>query len=488
LRYFLPRAGESQERRMAEKRKAPADASQRRRAPTIDLTATEVPNEQANEQAAAAPAPPEPNPEATSAPPPAGAPSAEPVQGPAEASAPPSEPFPEETPPAAEDAPSTPPPPRSRSGGLLSGSALALVVVLWVLAGLWYAGVLPGPGAQQADQLTRLETQVTGLQKETADLKSRLDAVANAPAPANAVGQKTIDALTQRVAKLERDASKPASGPNDAATADLTKRLTAAEAALKANDETFAALKNQIATTQAVPSQQTTQQFDQLGRSVADLQARVQQLAQQSAAVSAEQFKALRDRVAAIGQSMQAAQKQLAQNAAAASAVRLALSATTLREAVFSHAPYVRELSEVKALGGDAKALAPLQRFAASGVPSDAQLAAELRTIVASLAPPANSSTASGSFLDRLRANAEQLVRVTPANAPSGDAPSDVLARLSLDAEHANVDAAVKDIEKLPPATQAKLADWAAKARARGQAVSAARAFAAQAVHALGGE
>jgi hypothetical protein len=366
--------------------------------------------------------------------------------------------------------------------------AIALAVALWVVAGLWYAGVLPGPGAQQSEQLTRLQSQVAGLQKETADLKSRLDTVANAPAPANAVDPKAIDALTQRIAKLEGDANKPAAAPNDAATADLTKRLTAAEGALKTNNETLAALKNQIATTQAAPSQQTTQQFDQLGRSVADLQARVQQLAQQSAGVSAEQFKTVQDRVASLDQSMQTAQKQLAQIAAAASKTRLALSATTLREAVFSHAPYERELSEVKALGGDAKALAPLQRFAASGVPSDAQLAAELRRIVASLAPPANSNAASGSFLDRLRANAEQLVRVTPANAPSGDAPSDVLARLSLDAEHADVNAALKDIDKLPPATQAKLADWAAKARARGQAVSAARAFAAQAVHALGGE
>jgi hypothetical protein len=476
---------------MAEKRKAPADSSQRKRAPTIDLTATEVPNEA---QSAAAPPTPEPSPESTSAASPADAPSApEPVQGPAAALAgPPSEPPPEEpspaAEPAAEEAPPAPPPARPHAGGLLAGLAIALVVALWVLAGLWYAGVLPGPGAQQADQLSRLETQVAGLQKESGDLKSRLEAVAKAPAPANAVDQKTIDALTQRIAKLEADASKPAAAPNDAATADLTKRLAATEAALKANDETLAALKSQLANTQAAPSQQTTQQFDQLGKSVADLQARVQQLAQQSAGVSAEQFKAVQSRVASLDQSVQTAQKQLGQNAAAASATRLALSATTLREAVFSHAPYEKELNEVKALGGDAKALAPLQRFAASGVPSDVQLAAELRKIVATLAPPANLSVASGSFIDRLRANAEQLVRVTPADAPSGDAPSDVLARLSLDAGHADVGAALKDIEKLPPATQAKFADWAAKARARGQAVSAARAFAAQSVHALGGE
>src|SRR5690242_18210107 len=131
LRYFLPRAGESQERRMAEKRKAPADSSQRRRAPTIDLTATEVPNEsQTNEQAAPAPATPptpEPSAEASPAVPPADAPSAqEPVQGPAEASAgPPSEAPPEEpasaAEPAAEDVPPAPPPARPHSGGLLAG-------------------------------------------------------------------------------------------------------------------------------------------------------------------------------------------------------------------------------------------------------------------------------------------------------------------------------------------------------------------------------
>ena len=96
-------------------------------------------------------------------------------------------------------------------------------------------------------------------------------------------------------------------------------------------------------------------------------------------------------------------------------------------------APYAAELRSAKALGGDDKTLAPLARFAPSGVPGKAALARELSALMPALLKAAGAQKTSGSFLDRLQANASKLVRIEPVAAPQGDTPSDVLARIEVD-------------------------------------------------------
>ena len=61
-------------------------------------------------------------------------------------------------------------------------------------------------------------------------------------------------------------------------------------------------------------------------------------------------------------------------------------------------------------------------------------------------------------FLERLQANASRLVRISPVNAPPGDTPSDVLARIEVAAAHADIAAALADIGKLPQAARAPAA------------------------------
>ena len=91
----------------------------------------------------------------------------------------------------------------------------------------------------------------------------------------------------------------------------------------------------------------------------------------------------------------------------------------------------------------------------------------------------------SGSFLDRLEANAGRLVRVSPVNAPSGDRPADVLARLAVEAAHNDIDAAATDVGKLPQAAQAPAKDWLARVKARQAALAAANDLAASSARAL---
>jgi hypothetical protein len=164
---------------------------------------------------------------------------------------------------------------------------------------------------------------------------------------------------------------------------------------------------------------------------------------------------------------------------------RLALMAAALRDAVERGAPYKDELAQAKALGADDAALAPLAALAASGVPSQQALARALNDLMPALIKAAGVQDTPGGFLERLQANASSLVRINPVNAPLGDKPSDVLARLEVDAAHADIAAAVNDIGKLPEAAQQKAVDWLGKANARQKALAAARSFAADSARGL---
>jgi hypothetical protein len=350
------------------------------------------------------------------------------------------------------------------------------------------------PGSRTPDlqpRFAQIEQQIAGvksdLQAQQNQTKALAARVAVSPTRPPSVDPKAVDALGERVAKVEAAVKDLSAKPAPASSADpqLQNRIGAIESAVKSNDAALATLKQRIEQA-AATSAQTQHQFEVTGTAVTQLSARVDDVAQQRAGVTPAQFETLQKQVAALEQATQAARKEIAQNTAAASASRLSLAAATLRNAVVSGAPYEAELKQAQALGADAKQVAPLQRFAASGVPSETKLAEQLRALLPGLAQSAAPAQASGSFIDRLRENAERLVRVTPANAPAGDDPSHVLTRLSFDAGHADIAAAMTDIQKLPPDTQQKAADWIALVKARNETLAAARSLARNAAQSLG--
>jgi len=466
---------------MAEKRKAPdaPDAARKRKAPTIDLTATEV------------------------TPPPAADPAPEPMSGPVSAApsdSPPEPPPPppEEPPRAAAEPEASPspaaPPADARRGApmaaLLGAGIVGGIVVAAVVGGLWYEGVLPAPQVTvQPD---------TKAQQQIAQLQRQLQALQNRPAPAASVEAKAVDALSQRVAQIEATLKNlPKSGGTDPqaaqkltdlqnAVAPLAQRLSSAESALKSGDTALSALNKRIDDIAANASQARTA-ADSADKSVTHMQTQVQDLARnQASTVTRADIDSVQQKLASLEQAEQSARNAIKQSAAATSATRLALAAQALRNAVTSGAPYQAELAQAKALGADANRLAPLQQFVADGIPSAASLAQQLRDLVPQMQKiAAPRAPVSGSFLDRLEANAGRLVRVSPVNVPSGDQPADVLARLEVEAAHNDIDAAATDVGKLPQAAQAPAKDWLARVKARRAALAAANDLASSSARAL---
>jgi hypothetical protein len=236
----------------------------------------------------------------------------------------------------------------------------------------------------------------------------------------------------------------------------------------------------------AASATQAQRQAETYSTAINQVAARLDEMAKQRPeGISPAQFESLQQQVAALKQSGEAAQKAIQQSNQAAAATRLAIATSALRNAVLSHAPYQAEFANAQALGIDAKQLAPLQRFASTGLPTDAQLADGLKKLLPALADAA-APQASGDFLERLRTNASRLVRVTPANAPSGDDPADVLTRVRLEADRADITGALADIQKLPAPAQQQATEWIAAAKARNEALSAARALSTEAARALG--
>jgi hypothetical protein len=409
----------------------------KRAAPTIDLKATEVPGPEPAPKPAAADSAPAPEQQEAPAPPP-----------------PPSEPPRSETPPPG-------PPPHNFIKTYATPVAAAFAGALIGGAVIW--ALLPGSSNDDA--------QIAALQKQIADLQKR---------PPPAPDTQVADALRQRLAKIEHDiANLP---PGDATVAD---RLTAADSAMKSLGIALTAI-NKRNDDAAANAKEANERAATAEKAVSDLRASVQSAKQQaSAAVDAGQLAAVQQRIGALEQAMTDARAQIAANATTDGAARLALSAASLRDAVERGAPYQAELDQAKALGADDAALAPLAALAASGVPSQQALARALNDLMPALIKAAGVQDTPGGFLERLQANASSLVRINPVNAPLGDKPSDVLARLEVDAAHADIAAAVNDIGKLPEAARQKAADWLSKANARQKALAAARSFAADSARGL---
>jgi hypothetical protein len=313
---------------------------------------------------------------------------------------------------------------------LFAGLGGAVIVAL-VFLGVWLAGLLPGRHAGPAD-----------------------------------ASMASFVALSERLAKIESSIAKiPANDPG------VSERLSAADNAVKSLGIALTALNKR--------SDEVAVRADAADKAITELRNSVQGLSRNTSnSLSPADVEALQKRLATL--------EQAVRSSTGDKAARLALTAAALRDAVIRGVPFTAELEEARVLGADEKHLAPLASFAASGVPSAATLAQELRVSIPALAKASGAQAPGGDFLDRLQANASKLVRIRPVGTPAGDDSSAVLARIEVETAHADIDGALADLGKLDVTTRALARDWIAKAQSRQAAITAARQFAADTMHALG--
>jgi hypothetical protein len=443
----------------------PPGGRRRRPPPTIEGTASEVASEPMTNPAPETAAAPAPSPEPVSGTGPSqGTPRPEPDPGPSEAAAS-SEP-PRQTPP-----PPPPPPSRGDARPWIAAGIGGVVAAAVIAALLWLLNGYLNRDASLAGKVDALAAQVRGLAGKPAaadakavdDLRARVEVI-----------DAGVRRLDDRLNRAESALATPRSAPTDPA---VLARLSAAESMQRALGDTLADLRKRIEDSTAAAR---------------DARERADAVARSSGADANDALRkevaALTGRLAALEHAERATDQRVEQSMTGASAdraVRLAVLAGALRAAVERGAPFTAELAAAKALGADAAALAPLETFAAAGVPNTEALARDFDKVEPAMSTAAVPAGHDGGVLGRLQANAERLVRVRPVGDAPGDDPAAALARAGAKSHRGDIAGALAEVERLPLSVQAPAADWIKAAKARTAALEAARQLAANSLAAL---
>jgi len=377
-------------------------------------------------------------------------------------------------------------PPKSAVHRSLSGLAES---VSWRLAGAGAAGAilalgiagLVALGARQGDDSSAVEARMAQLERQVADLagRARADAAASAS-----------DDLANRLQKLEAQVAQAAAAP-PAPDSALANRLAAMETQLKSLDEALGTLGQRSESRAAANAAALNELGQKLARSDAS-GARSSEASGAAADANAATIAALGNRVDALEGSTKRIEATLATEQAKRNAensddrvLRTAVVAAALDAAVERGDPFARELKAAQSQAPDAKALAPLEGFAATGVPGADALARELSGLEPELLRIAGAAPPRGGFLEKLQANAERLVRIRPIEEVPGDDPAAVIARAEIKAARGDVPGALMELGNLPASVRAPAQALIGKAQARMAAIAASRAFAAAALAAL---
>jgi hypothetical protein len=358
-----------------------------------------------------------------------------------------------------------PAPTGRRFASHFASALIGAVVMAAATAALWFTGVIPSR-----------ETTPLG----TAASDTSAPAPPSNPAPPAAVQSSPMAPdMTARLDKIERAIEAQRSDPA------LGSRIAEVAAQTKALADNLAALTRRVDET-AATGQSAAKQADialntaEAAKSASEAASKVQ--------VRHEDVDALASRIMALESAVKglaAVTAPLTSSGANDRAARLTIAAEALRAAVERGAPYQNELSALKALGVDAKKTEALEPFAGSGVPTAAALARELEALVPALQDAAEPRSGDTSFVERLKNSAQKLVRIMPLSAPPGNDPQAVVDRIRLDAAHADIGAALADINAMPDPAKPLAAAWNKKAAAREAALAASRQIAAEALASL---
>jgi hypothetical protein len=271
-----------------------------------------------------------------------------------------------------------------------------------------------------------------------------------------------LDALNARITKLENK-PVPSSTPRDDSA--LVNRLNVIENETATLRKDMAALRAQL--------ESTTANVNALKSAPAD-------------ATPAQDLSGLEGRLSKLEQAAisPAAPQPVATVPQDDATLRRAVVATALDQAVTQGVPFTASLSEAEKLSGDTAALKSLAPFASTGVPTVSALTQDLLDRIKPLETERTAPPASANLVDRLRASAFSLVRVTRVDDKGTDRLA-LLARAKTAAQRGDIAESQKLVTQLPEADRVKLQPWIEKADARAAALAASRQFAQDAAATL---
>src|ERR1700730_13251805 len=289
------------------------------------------------------------------------------------------------------------------------------------------------------------------------------------------------DDVIERVPKLETVPKEPpAQGSPDT---DLANRVAALESMLTPLAERIAELERAVrdsAATARMAGEQADKVaglFDEVKKSGAE-QNSLQQHERSTLESLADRLKMLESAQTALHQKQEELDR--AANATAGApgkAVRAAIVAAALRGAVERDEPFTVELAAARSLGLDERALASLEPFATTGVPTRNELLRDLSALLPELRVSVPVSRDLG-YLDRLQASAVKMLNIHPVGDEPGDDPATVIGRIEFKMAQQDIAGVVAELDKLPASAKEFAQSWRTKALARQGAIESARLIA----------
>ena len=272
---------------------------------------------------------------------------------------------------------------------------------------------------------------------------------------------------------------------------DLENRIAAVNGALASLGERIDAMERAVHDA-ATAARTATERADRAARQLdeakknGDEQEASQQIDRGALDDLAGRIKALESRQMTVRQIQERLDRLASAAGAPDKAVRLALAAAALRNAVERERPFAAEFAAARSIGLDDGVLAALEPFAATGLPTRNELFRDLNRLLPELrrvsAPPGQDL----GYLDRLQASAVRMLNIRPVKDEPGDDPPVVLSRIEYKMIQQDVDAIVAELDKLPAQGRELAQAWRTKAVARRDAAEAARLLAVGALAKLG--
>jgi len=344
----------------------------------------------------------------------------------------------------------------ARTGGLMSKLLAPLggaIAALLVLAAFWAGGLIGQP------QLPPPPPAVSSAQ---------FDNVA-----------ANVGDLTARLARVETAVARPAALAIDPA---LASRTDALERALASVREEASRLGAQLRTATV---------------SINELKAAPREGATSPAPDMTPLTERLKELETAV-RSLEAVAAKPPAPATDGEGMRRLVAANALDAAVRGGEPYVVALAVAKQVAANPAALAPLDRYAASGIPSETTLLREIVAVLENVAAgdaariagnrrtgAPTTEPAQAGILDRLQSGLSKLVQIERIDATATRmAPPQPAANAAVRRD--SLASARQDIARLPVAANPQVQAWIASADAREQALAAAQKFSAEALAAFG--
>ncbi|RUV55064.1 MULTISPECIES: COG4223 family protein [unclassified Mesorhizobium] len=351
-------------------------------------------------------------------------------------------------------------PKRGGINGIAAGF-IGGVIALAAAGGLQFAGLLGAPGAGDASSggvsLDGINGEIASLKSEIAGLK---DTGGNNDASAKVDGlSSALDQVKTDVAALKSAVEQGGAGDSAglAALGDKVRQI-----------ETEIAALGQTGNTAPVD-------LGPLNEKLVGLDALVKS--------AGETAKAQEGRLAALEQSVSQLSDKLEAQAAQPK-IALAIAASALKAALDRGAPFAAELETFAAISPDAPELATLRSYAEKGVPTRAEIAAEMPAAANAMVAASEPVDQNAGFLQNLLSSAESLVKVRPIGAVEGAGAPETVARMEVAVNQGDYAKALGEYDTLPEAAKAAGAEFAGKLKARTEVETQIEALIASAMKA----